>query len=86
MGRILPYRLHVRILLLKLMRVLDHQIKLVVVFNGVMPEAKRRMIRHRRDQREKLWQGNANKFNDGKDGPSGVGGGGALKHATKKNW
>ncbi len=49
MGRILPNRLHVRILLLRLMRLLDHQIKSVVVFDGVMPEAKWREIQHRRD-------------------------------------
>jgi hypothetical protein len=53
-GRILSYRLHERILLLRLMRLLDHQIKPMIVFDGVMPEAKRREIRHRRYQQEKL--------------------------------
>ncbi len=78
MGRILPYRLHVKILLLRLMRLLDHQIKPVVIFDGMMPEAKQREIGHRRDyQQEKLWQEDANEDNGGKDGPSGVGGGGA---------
>jgi hypothetical protein len=51
---------------------------------GVMPEVKRREIRRRRDQREKLWQDNDDKDIGGKDGPSGVGGGGALKRASKK--
>ncbi len=73
-----------RILLLRLMRLLDHQIKPMVVFDRVMPEAKQREIRHRRDQREKLWQDNANKDDGSKDGPLGVGGGGALKSAAKK--
>jgi hypothetical protein len=31
-----------------------------------------------------LWQDDDDKDNGGKDGPSGVAGGGALKHATKK--
>jgi hypothetical protein len=50
-----------------------------------MSEAKRRKeIRHRRDQQEKLWQDNPNKGEGGKDGPSGVGGGGASKCIAKK--
>jgi hypothetical protein len=77
MGRILPYRLHMRILLLRLMRLLDHQIKPMLVFNGVMTEAKQREIWHRRDQQEKLWQDNVDEDNGGKDGRLGVGGGGA---------
>jgi hypothetical protein len=55
MRRILPNRLHVRIFLLRLMSLLYHQIKPVVIFNGVMPEVKRRKIRCRKDQQEKLW-------------------------------
>jgi hypothetical protein len=78
MGRILPNMPHVRIFLLRLMRLLYHQIKPVFVFDGVMPVAKRREIRHRRDQREK------NEEDGGKEGPLGVGRGGALKRATKK--
>jgi hypothetical protein len=54
------------------MRLLDYQIKPVVIFDGVMRKAKWGEIWHRRDQREKLWQDNANNNNGGKDGPSGV--------------
>jgi hypothetical protein len=51
---------------------------------GVMPEVKRREIRRRRDQREKLWRDDDDEDVGGEDGPSGVGGGGALKRAAKK--
>ena len=40
-GRLLPNRPHVRIFLLRLMRLLYHRIKPVVVFDGIMPEVKR---------------------------------------------
>ena len=39
-GRLLPNRPHVRIFLLRLMRLLYHRIKPVVVFDGPMPEVK----------------------------------------------
>ncbi len=55
MERILPNRPHVRIFLLRLMSLLYHQIKPVVIFNGVMPEVKWRKIGRWRDQQEKLW-------------------------------
>ncbi len=66
------------------MRLLYHKIKPVVVLNGVMSKVKWREIRCRRDQWEMLWQDNDDKDNGGEDGPLGVGGGGALKRATKK--
>ncbi len=83
-GRILPYRLHMRTLLLRLMRLLDHQIKPMVIFDGVMLGAKRREIPHRRDQQQKVWHDNAGKDDGGKDEPLGVGGGGAWKRTAKK--
>jgi hypothetical protein len=82
-GRILLNRPPMRIFLLGLMRLLYLQIKPVVVSDGVMPEVEWRKIRCRRDQRENLWQDNGNKDDSGKDGPLGVGGGGALKRAAK---
>jgi len=72
-GRLLPNRPHVRIFLTRLMRLLYHQIRPVVVFDGTMPEVKRIEIQRRKDRREKLWR-------DDEDGS----GGGALKRAAKK--
>jgi hypothetical protein len=83
-GRILTNRPRMRIFLLRLMRLLYHQIKPVVVFDGVMPVVKRREIRRMRDQWEKLWQDDDDKDDNGVNGPLGVGGGGAMKCATKK--
>mmetsp|Transcript_10552 Transcript_10552/g.21749 ORF Transcript_10552/g.21749 Transcript_10552/m.21749 type:complete len:1282 (-) Transcript_10552:243-4088(-) len=74
-GRILPNRPHVRIFLLRLMRLLFHQIKPVVVFDGVMPEVKRRELQRRRDIREKLWR------DDQGGGDAGVG---AMRRTAKK--
>ncbi|KAL3805577.1 hypothetical protein HJC23_005821 [Cyclotella cryptica] len=75
-GRLLPNRPHVRIFLLRLMRLLFHEIRPVVVFDGPMPEVKRREIQRRRDRREKLWR------DDEDDGEGG--GVGAVKRTAKK--
>jgi hypothetical protein len=56
------------------MRLLFHEIRPVVVFDGAMPEVKRREIQRRKDRREKLWR-------DEEDGEEG---GGALKRTAKK--
>ena len=80
-GRLLPNRPHVRIFLLRLMRLLYHRIKPVIVFDGIMPEVKRREIQRRRDRQEKLWRDDDD--NEG-GGDGGLGGGGALKRAAKK--
>ena len=77
-GR-LPNRPHVRIFLLRLMRLLYHRIKPVIVFDGIMPELKRREIQRRRDRQEKLWRDD----NDD-NGEGGENGGGALRRAAKK--
>lgn len=47
----------------------------MVVFDGAMPEVKRREIQRRRDRREKLWR----EDDDGDDG-----GGGAMRRTAKK--
>ena len=74
-GRLLPNRPHVRIFLLRLMRLLYHRIRPVVVFDGIMPEVKRRELQRRRDRREKLWKGES-----GGSGDADL----ALKRTAKK--
>ena len=59
------------------MRLLFHEIKPVVVFDGVMPEVKRREIQRRKDRREKLWR-------DDDDEADGAMGGGAMRRTAKK--
>ena len=76
-GRLLPNRPHVRIFLLRLMRLLFHEIRPVIVFDGEMPEVKRREIRRRRERREVLWR-------DDEDDGNGSSSGGALKRTAKK--
>ena len=58
------------------MRLLFHEIRPVVVFDGPMPEVKRREIQRRKDRREKLWR-------DDEDDGDGTGGG-AVKRTAKK--
>ena len=79
-GRLLPNQPHVRIFLLRLMRLLYHLIKPVVVFDGPMPEVKRREIQRRRDRQEKFWRNADDDDGNDEDG----GGGGALKRDAKK--
>jgi len=57
------------------MRLLYHRIKPVVVFDGIMPEVKRRELQRRRDRREKLWRGTGE---NGEDADL------ALKRTAKK--
>jgi DNA excision repair protein ERCC-5 len=64
------------------MRLLYHRIKPVIVFDGIMPEVKRREIQRRRDRQEKLWRDDDDNEGGGEDG--GGGAGGALKRAAKK--